>query len=213
MRRLVIFLLLNLLPLCGVSAEDTTSIEETTTIVVLGDSLVAGYGVSPEYSFPAQLANYLQKEFESVEVINAGISGDTTAGGRARLSQVINLYPDIVIVVLGANDLLRGFTPEETRANLDYIVSELRKKNIHVLLGGFVAPPNYGEEFVVAFNGIYKEIAKEHHAILYPFFLEEVYGKKDLNLPDGLHPNAEGIRKVVEGITPYVIESMDLFQY
>lgn len=180
---------------------------------MLGDSLVAGYGLKPQHAFPAQLGKLLENEFESVEVINAGISGDTTAGGRARLKQVIDLYPDIVIIVLGANDLLRGVKPEETRENLDYIIGELRKQHIHVLLTGFVAPSNYGEEYGKEFNAIYRDLSKKYRVVLYPFFLEKVYSNPELNLPDGMHPNAEGIRRIAKDIIPYVIQSMNLFQY
>ena len=173
-------------------------------IVVLGDSLTAGYGLAPDQSFPAQLEDALRDQIIAVQIVNAGVSGDTTAGGLARLDWVLKDQPDAVIVELGANDGLRGLDPDETYANLKAIVTRLRENGIPVLIAGMLAPPNLGKEYGEEFNAIYPRLAAEYDVLLYPFFLEGVAGNPELVQSDGLHPTAEGIAVIVQRIEPYV---------
>ena len=175
-------------------------------IVVLGDSLTAGYGLAPDQSFPAQLQAALDTESIAAKVINAGVSGDTTAGGLARLDWVLKDDPDAVIVELGANDGLRGLDPSESYANLDAIVTKLRKRDIKVLIAGMLAPPNLGKEYGAAFNAIYPRLARIHSVALYPFFLDGTAGNRELTQADGLHPTADGVAAIVQRILPYVLK-------
>lgn len=175
-----------------------------TTIVALGDSLTAGYRLRPDQSFPAQLEARLKAMGRDVTVINAGISGDTTTGGKNRIDRVLEHSPHIVIVELGANDMLRGVNPDVTRGNLDSILHTLTQKNIVVVLAGMKSGLNMGLDYASRFNRIYPDLAEKYDVILYPFFLENVAQQPHLNLEDGLHPNKEGIALVVEGILPSV---------
>ncbi len=176
------------------------------TIIALGDSLTAGYGLPQGDSFPAQLERYLAAAGHEVKIVNAGVSGDTTAGGRARLAWTLAEPADLVIVELGANDGLRGIDPAETRRNLDAILTELGRRGIAVLLAGMLAPPNLGGEYGADFNGLFPELAEKHDVMLYPFFLEGVAARPGLNQADGIHPNAAGVGIIVDRIGPYVIE-------
>ncbi len=185
--------------------------DEPLRVMVLGDSLAAGYGLLPADSFTKQLQNWADEEFESPVVIeNAGVSGDTTAGGLARLDWALGSdMPDAVIVELGGNDALRGIDPDETRANLDKILSKLAEKDITALLAGMLAPRNMGEDYVTAFEAVYPALAEEHDIVYLPFFLEGVAGQRELNQPDGIHPNPEGVKKVVAHIAPKVRELVE----
>lgn len=176
--------------------------QKPVTVLALGDSLTAGFGLPADKSFPAQLQARLLRDGLSVRVINAGVSGDTTAGGLARLDWALADKPDIAIVELGANDGLRGVEPKIIAANLDAIVARLKARGIAVLLAGMIAPPNMGRAYAGEFNAVFPDIAKRHGVPLYPFFLDGVAGDKTLNLPDGMHPTAEGIAVVVERILP-----------
>ena len=173
-------------------------------IVVLGDSLTAGLGLPPEQAFPVRLAAYLAAHGTAVTVENAGVSGDTTAGGRARLDWALADQPQFVILELGANDALRAIDPKVTESNLDAILSTLDARGIKVLLAGMLAPPNLGRDYGAAFSGIYTRLAAKHHALLYPFFLDGVAGNASLIQTDGLHPTAEGVDIIVSRIAPYV---------
>jgi acyl-CoA thioesterase I len=175
-------------------------------LVVLGDSLSAGYQLAPEEGFPEQLQKALDEQGHSVDVVNAGVSGDTTSGGLSRLDWSVGTDTDAVIVELGANDALRGLSPEFTRKNLEDITRRLRERGIEVLLAGMLAPRNLGPEYGDAFDPIYADIARENDALLYPFFLEGVALDPDLNLSDGMHPNADGVAVIVEKILPKVNE-------
>ncbi len=181
----------------------------TTRIAVLGDSLTAGYGLPVGDAFPSRLEAALRAEGIAVEVLSAGVSGDTTAGGRARLDWVLADRPDAVIVELGANDGLRGIDPEATFANLDAIVARLKAERIAVLLAGMRAPPNLGREYGAAFNDIYPRLAAKHGVPLYPFFLAGVAARPELNQTDGMHPNARGVAVIVERIAPHVKRLLD----
>jgi acyl-CoA thioesterase I len=173
-------------------------------IVVLGDSLTAGYMLQPGEAFPARLATALRQKGQDVEVINAGVSGDTTSAGLERLEWAIPEGTDAVILELGANDALRGIDPAIARANLERIIVALKGKEIPVLLAGMRAPRNWGEEYAARFDAIYPDLAAKYGLLLYPFFLEGVAMDATLNLRDGLHPNARGVDKVVSGILPLV---------
>lgn len=173
-------------------------------IVAFGDSLIAGFGLKANESFPAQLEIALRKKGHNVEIVNAGVSGDTTSGGLSRLDWSVQDGTDAVIVVLGANDMLRGMEPEIARKNLEQIVSRLKARKIEVILGGMRAAPNLGAEYAKKFDAIYADLAKEHDILIYPFFLDGVAGQRDLNLSDGIHPTPKGVSLVVERIMPSV---------
>lgn len=177
---------------------------QSVSILVLGDSLTAGYGLKLEQAFPAQLEQALKKRGYNVRVINAGISGDTSAGGAARLAWSLADQPDIVIVELGANDALRGLSPQQTRENLAAILTQLRKNKIRVILAGMKAPRNLGEDYYNSFDSLYPALAQEFQVPLYPFFLEGVAGRSDLNQADGIHPNRAGYEVIVDKIMPLV---------
>jgi acyl-CoA thioesterase-1 len=173
-------------------------------IVALGDSLVAGYGLQPGEAFPEQLEAALRRRGWDVAVANAGVSGDTAADGFARFEWSVPASADLVIVELGANDFLRGLDPAVTRDALGGILAKLQARNQRVLLAGMLAPRNLGPEYVAAFDKIFPELAAQHGVALYPFFLEGVAQQSSLNQPDGLHPNAKGVARIVENILPYV---------
>ena len=173
-------------------------------MVVLGDSLSAGYGLSGADAFPAKLQKALKAKGIAVDMINAGVSGDTASGGRDRLDWSVPEGTQAVIVELGANDALRGTDPAVTRAALTDIVTRLKARGIAVMLCGMLAPPNYGADFAARFNSIYSDIAKSSGAPLYPFFLEGVVADTRLNQADGMHPTAEGIDIIVKNILPTV---------
>lgn len=173
-------------------------------LVALGDSLTAGYGLPPEASFPVRLEQTLKDRGHAVTVENAGVSGDTSTGGLARLDWAVGEGVRGVLVELGANDALRGVPPEETLAALDAIVTRLKARGIGVLLLGMRAPPNMGEAFQSAFDAIYPTLAKKHGVPLYPFFLDGVAGNPALNQPDGLHPTQEGVTAIVDRVLPHV---------
>ena len=174
-------------------------------LLAIGDSLTHGFGLAQGDGFVPQLQAWLTDHGEDVVVVNMGVSGDTTQGGRARLGWALAEGADAVIIELGGNDLLRGIDPSRSRANLDAMLSELGALGIPVLLAGMQAPLNYGEDYKAAFDGMYPELAETHGALLYPSFLEGLVGSSMMQ-PDGIHPNAEGVAKIVEGIGPKVRE-------
>jgi acyl-CoA thioesterase-1 len=175
-----------------------------TRILALGDSLTAGYGLPAGQGFAPQLERALKARGHDVRVIDAGVSGDTTAGGLARLDWSLGDSPQVVIVELGANDALRGLDPDQAHRNLDAILTRLKQDDIRVLLAGMVAPANWGPDYGERFNAIYGKLARKHGVALYPFFLDGVAKDPRLNLPDGLHPTAEGVGLIVERILPHV---------
>ena len=182
---------------------------EPLRILALGDSLTAGYQLPPEAAFPVQLEAALKARGHDVIVINAGVSGDTTAAGLARLDWSLGEGADAVIVELGANDALRGLPTASARANLDKIVASLSERGIPVLLAGIAAPRNMGDEYVAEFERMYAEIAAEYDAILYPNFLEGIPISAETVLPDGIHPTQQGVAIIVEGILPKVEELIE----
>lgn len=178
-------------------------------VLAFGDSLTAGHGLRAEDGFPARLEEALLRRGLTVRVENAGVSGDTTAGGRARLDWVLSGPVDLVILELGANDGLRGVNPAVTRRNLDAMLDELTGRGIKVLLAGMRAPPNLGRSFGRSFNRIYDDLAEKHQVALYPFFLDGVAARPSLNQADGLHPNAKGVAEIVRRILPHVVRLLD----
>lgn len=186
------------------AASTSSTRADTLTIAVLGDSLAAGYGVDAGEAFPERLEMTLRDNGHDVVVENAGVSGDTSAGGLARLDWSIGENVDGVIVELGANDALRGLPPAETRRNLEAIIIRLKARGIKVMLAGMLAPPNLGTEYGDAFNAIYPELAEKHDLPFYPFFLEGVAADPELNQADAIHPNNKGVEKIVAGMLPVV---------
>ncbi len=194
------------LAIAGTAFGQTPAAGETKPIkvVVLGDSLSAGLGLSGSAAFPARLQKSLKLKGIEVDMINAGVSGDTSSGGRDRLDWSVPGGTAAVILELGANDALRGTDPKVTRSALTDILKRLKARKIAVLLCGMLAPPNYGSDYSARFNAIYPELAKSFGVPLYPFFLEGVAADARLNQADGLHPTAEGVDVIVKNILPTV---------
>ncbi|MCA1907072.1 MAG: arylesterase [Magnetospirillum sp.] len=179
------------------------------TLLAFGDSLTAGYGLAAIDSFPSQLQQALQAKGRAVRVVNAGVSGDTSAGGLARLDWALADKPQAAIIALGANDGLRGLDPARMEANLDAIVEKLQGAGIKVLLAGMEAPPNLGPDYGRAFRGAYARIAERRQVALYPFFLDGVAANPGLNQKDGLHPTAQGVAIMVGRMLPAVEKLLD----
>ncbi|MBL6641697.1 MAG: arylesterase [PS1 clade bacterium] len=173
-------------------------------LVALGDSLTAGYGLAPRDGFTAQLQAALTARGHQVTVHNGGVSGDTSAGGLARLDWVIGPETDAVIIELGANDMLRGIAPHVTDKNLRQIIETLQAKGLEVMLAGMLAAPNLGAHYETQFNQLYPQLAKQYGLVFYPFFLDGVAGDPKLNLGDRIHPNSQGIEVIVNNILPTV---------
>ncbi len=203
---------LALLPASGLLAIYTAQAGEPITLVALGDSLSAGYNLPQEAAFPVRLQAALRDKGYDVTVINAGVSGDTTAGGLSRLDWMLADDPDGVILELGANDGLRGLDPAKTKENLAAIITRLKSEGVAVLLAGMLAPPNLGRDYSREFNVLYGELAREQDVLLYPFFLDGVAGQPDLNLEDGIHPTPEGVNIIVSRILPMVEALIDRIQ-
>ena len=180
------------------------ALAKTPEIIAFGDSLTAGLGLPASEAFPARLAARLKDQGIEVKMVNAGVSGDTTTDGLARLDWALADKPDFVILALGANDALRGIDPKIVRANLDQMISKIQASGAKVLLLGMLAPTNWGAQYQHQFDSIYPELAKAHDVPLYPFFLDGVAMNPDLNQPDGMHPNERGVAIMVERIAPLV---------
>ncbi len=201
------------LALCSASpnaraAPDKETAEKEPTkairLVAFGDSLTAGFLLPAEAAFPAVLEKALRQEGYRVSVVNAGVSGDTASGGLARLDWALGDGADGLILELGANDMLRGVDPKITREALESILARLKERKIKALIAGMLAGPNLGPEYKRAFDVIYPELAAKYGALYYPFFLDGVSGRADLTLSDGMHPNAAGVERMVQGILPSV---------
>jgi acyl-CoA thioesterase I len=189
------------------TAQAPSSKSDGPLILAFGDSLTAGYGLGRGLGFAPQLQDVLRRHGIAASVHDAGVSGDTTAGGRARLGwtlQRLGRKPDLAIVELGANDMLRGVDPKVTEANLDAILGELDRQGIPVLVAGMLAAPNLGPDYRRRFENIFPSLARKYDAAFYPFFLQGVVGNRALLLPDGVHPNFEGVKRMVTGILPTV---------
>lgn len=179
-------------------------------IIALGDSLTHGFGLSAEQGFTAQLQDWLRENgAPNVVIVNAGVSGDTTAGGLARFEWSLAEGGDAVIVELGGNDLLRAIDPASSRANLDGILRKAQARQLPVLLTGMIAPTNYGPEYKETFDAMYPELAAQYNAVYDPFFLEGLIGREDLFQADGIHPNREGVAVLVERFGPVVLELIE----
>ena len=206
---------------CGTPAPSTKAVQQPTNaapaqdeapakflVVAYGDSLYAGYRLGPKEGFAPQLETALRKKGLSVRVHNAGVSGDTTDAGKARLSFLLNglgRNPDLFVLGLGGNDMLRGISPEQTRANMTAILDELKKRKIKVVMTGILSSPNMGPDYAAAFNPIFPTLAKHYGAPFYPFFLEGIVTQPGMMLDDGIHPNAKGVARAVQGIEPLVL--------
>jgi len=178
-------------------------------ILALGDSLTAGYGLPANDGFTAQLGRALKGAGIDARIIDGGVSGDTVAGGLARLDWVLADDPNVVIIELGANDALRGLDPAATKASLDAILTRLQQRRCAILLAGMLAPPNLGADYAASFNAIFPDLAKQHGVKLYPFFLDGVAGDASLLQPDGLHPTAKGVAIIVRRIMPALRQTID----
>ncbi len=173
-------------------------------LVALGDSLTAGYGLSPRDGFVPQLEAALAARGYQVKVHNGGVSGDTSSGGLARLDWVVGPHAQAVIIELGANDMLRGISPKVTEKNLRAMIEKLQARGLPILLAGMLAAPNLGPQYENQFNNLYPRLAREYGLVYYPFFLDGVAANPKLNLGDGIHPNADGIAIIVDKILPSV---------
>ena len=210
-----VLLLTTLLAACG---EETNSPPEQThkkydgTILAIGDSVTEGLGVEEEDAYPAVLQNKLMDNGYNYRVINAGVSGETSSGALSRIEWALTLNPDIVILVTGANDGLRGIDPKLIAANITDIVKLLKDRGIVVVLGGMQMVQNLGQTYTREFSALYKDIAGDQNVILIPSFLAGVGGNPTLNQSDGIHPTADGYRLIVENIYPYVVEAIEKHQ-
>ncbi|CCM77643.1 arylesterase [Rhizobium mesoamericanum] len=178
----------------------------TISLVGFGDSLMAGYQLPPGDGFPEKLQAALKAKGVDVSIANAGVSGDTTTGGLARIDWSVPDSTDGVILELGANDALRGIPPEESEKNLEQMIARLKERGIAVLLVGMRAPPNMGGDYAARFNQIYQKLAQKHGVALYPFFLDGVALEAGLKLEDGMHPNSKGVDVMVEKMEPAITQ-------
>jgi acyl-CoA thioesterase-1 len=198
-----------LLAACIWVAPAAAADSQVRTIVAFGDSLIAGYGLPPQESFPARLEQALRAAGRQVRVVNAGVSGDTSAAGLARLDWSVADKPDLMLVNLGSNDMLRGLDPVAAERNLDALLARLQQRQIPVLLTGMFAGRNLGEAYVRQFESMYPRLAEKYGATLYPFFLDGVATDPALNQADGLHPNAAGVNVIVGKMLPTVLKALD----
>jgi len=181
-------------------------------VLAFGDSLYAGYGLQRGQSLPDAIQARLRGQGIDATVVNAGVSGDTTADGRRRLAYTLDRLktkPDLVMLGLGGNDVLRQVDPAETRANMTAMLDELARRDIPVILTGMIAPPNLGPDFASRFNAIWPDLATSHHAVLDPFILQGVLGNRTLMLPDGVHPNATGVARIADRVAPLVGKGLE----
>lgn len=186
--------------------------EGQVDILLFGDSIAAGYGLAPQDAIVGQLGARLQADGLAARVLNGGVSGDTTAGGLARLGWTLSETTDVVIIVLGGNDAMRGLTPSQSEGNLDELIADLKARGLQVLLTGMRAPPNLGPEYAAAFEPMYERLAAKHGTALYPFILEGVAADPALNQGDGIHPNAKGVAIIIDGLAPLVARLVKLTQ-
>jgi acyl-CoA thioesterase I len=176
-------------------------------VVILGDSLTDGYGIARESAYPALIDRRLKSEGHGdIEVVNAGISGSTTASAKGRLKWHLKNKPGVLVIALGANDGLRGMKIDQTRRNLSKLIATAKSEGIQVMLAGMRLPPNYGKEYTEGFAKLYRDLAREHAVPLVPFLLEGVGGEKELNLEDGMHPNERGHEKMAQTLYPHLLK-------
>ena len=190
-------------------ARPSTVIETgTPRVLFVGTSLTAGLGLSKEEAYPARVAELLESRGMPIEAINAGVSGDTSAGGLARLDWLLRLPPDVVLIELGANDGLRGLPVSMTEVNLTRAATRAREVGARVIVAGMLMPPNYGEDYTRAFAAVFPRVAERTDSILVPFLLDGVAAEADLNQADGIHPNAEGHRRIAATVLPFLLEAL-----
>jgi acyl-CoA thioesterase I len=182
---------------------------EPIKILAFGDSLTAGLGLSEAEAMPTQLGQALDKMGRPALVINGGVSGDTSAGGAARIDWALADKPQVMILALGANDMLRGLDPAGTRANLEAIIAKAQAANVEIILAGMMAAPNLGADYKQAFDALYPDLAKAHNLLFMPFLLQDVAMQAGLNQTDGMHPNGKGVAVMVQHLLPFVTEAMD----
>jgi len=201
-------LIVNVLALLSVTVGFTypAYANDAVKILVLGDSLTAGYGLPQPDSFPSQLEAALRDQGHDITVINGGVSGDTSAGGRSRLDWLVDSSVDLVLIELGANDGLRGIDPSETRTNLDWILNRLKEKKVPAVLTGMLAPPNLGADYGAEFKAIYPDLAVQYAIAFDPFFLQGVAADPALNQADGIHPNKDGVQIIVKRLFPLLLD-------
>lgn len=215
-----LLLILQGLAACGQPSPSTDTQQQPTTtaavaeevagtklIIAFGDSLYAGYQLGSNEGFAPQMEAALKAKGIAAKVVNAGVSGDTSEAGKARLAFVLDAQkrkPDLVILGLGGNDMLRGIKPEQTRANMTAMIDTLKKRGIKVVLTGILASPNMGQDFARDFNAIFPDLAKKYGTPFYPFFLEGIVTEPNMMLSDGIHPNAKGVARAVSGVEPLV---------
>lgn len=181
------------------------------SILLFGDSIIAGYGLSQQDSLSVQLETFFAQKGLDIKVINGGVSGDTTSGGRGRLEWTLKQsQPDFVFIALGGNDLLRGFQPSLTRENIEAMLSMLKDKKVNVILSSVSAPANLGPEYMLNFNKIYPDLARKYKVQLYPFLLEKVFENKNFMQNDGIHPTAEGIKVIASDMGIYLLDHINL---
>jgi len=195
--------------LLGLTTIHGDAIAAPVRVLMLGDSLTAGYGLPVPESLPSQLETVLKGQGLDVAILNGGVSGDTTAGGLARLDWALSDNPDYALVALGANDALRGLSPERAYENLDRIITKLKAKGVKVMILGMLAPLNLGKEYRETFAGIFPKLAEKHRVPLYPFLLDGVALDPKLNQPDGIHPNAEGVKIIAGRLAPLVKQLLE----
>ncbi|WP_022728446.1 arylesterase [Fodinicurvata sediminis] len=183
--------------------------EDRLKLMAYGDSLVHGYGLSDGETFPDQLETALQEKGYQADVLNAGNSGDTSRAGLSRVDWALADNPDAVILVLGANDALRGLEPDAMEENLSELIDRFRQEDLPILLAGMMAPRNMGPNYTEEFDAVFPRLAEKHDVLFYPFFLKDVAAERDLNQDDGIHPNAEGVSVIVENILPKVEELIE----
>ena len=202
----IFFVSLTILSLVNVPSNSSEITQPVIKLMIFGDSLTAGYGLKRSDSFSEKLSKALKSKGRNVRIILSSVSGDTTAGGKARLDWALIEKPDAFLLELGANDGLRGIEPSVSRENLESIIKKLKKNRVKTLIAGMFAPPNLGKEYSREFNNIYSSLARKYSLLFYPFFLEGVAANPQLNQPDGIHPNPKGVDEIVKRMLPIVMK-------
>ena len=202
----IFFVPLTILSLVNVPSNSSEITQPVIKLMIFGDSLTAGYGLKRSDSFSEKLSNALKSKGRNVRIILSSVSGDTTAGGKARLDWALIEKPDAFLLELGANDGLRGIEPSVSRENLESIIKKLKKNRVKILIAGMFAPPNLGKEYSREFNNIYSSLARKYSLLFYPFFLEGVAANPQLNQADGIHPNPKGVDEIIKRMLPIVMK-------
>ena len=202
----IFFVSLTILSLVNVPSNSSEITQPVIKLMIFGDSLTAGYGLKRSDSFSEKLSNALKSKGRNVRIILSSVSGDTTAGGEARLDWALIEKPDAFLLELGANDGLRGIEPSVSRENLESIIKKLKKNRVKTLIVGMFAPPNLGKEYSREFNNIFSSLARKYSLLFYPFFLEGVAANPQLNQADGIHPNPKGVDEIIKRMLPIVMK-------